>query len=257
MMHIRGDQARPPSRMTKAATYAAAFGKKSSSDAHEFIRKVAACNHWYFGRTHQSVLSAWAALTIRETITAPEDSWPSPAHEKAIFEELLHAPDREWGHLPEVDHERVCFDLMCGFAGIHPEVARAKKLGLIVKVDDPPCIGFVNGAVYTGLKSIEEYQLKHGYPPPEKRTSANFLNSEDWLSVVITADLQSTKKVVVLEAMKSNRIFNPAWINEPPKTQPIPMYMVVGVWFWSRKDDPSIGAELASSWSTECNAILL
>jgi hypothetical protein len=92
---------------------------------------------------------------------------------------MLLARHREWDTFPEIDHEAACFDLMCEFAGLHPDTAREKNLGLIVKMDDPPCIGLLNGELYKSLKSIEDYQLNHGPPPLETRTRDNCILPKD------------------------------------------------------------------------------
>jgi hypothetical protein len=253
------DRRRPAtSRMARAMTYATAFDGKSTHDAQEFMRKVGVHSFWNFGRRNQGALSTWAGATIRGVIPTPRDSWSSSAHERAIFQKMLHARSREWGDFPEIDHEAACFDMMCDFAGIRPDSAREKKLGLIVKMDDPPCIGLLNGQAYKDLKLVEDYQLKHGPPSPEARTRDNWIFPEDWISVLVTnSRVEPGKKGLVLEALNTHTEFDPASIKKAPRPEPLPTYCVLAVWFWSGKGDSFIGAELVNSWTEECDAVLL
>lgn len=244
-------------RMASSMTYKAAFGDKSSSDAQDFMRRVARPLRYTFGRSRtDGRLEAWAAATIRRDLPAPE-RWPSAAHEIAIFAHMLHISQRGWDGLPEVDHERICFDLMCDHASIHPDVAREKGLGLIVKLDDPPCIGLVQDQIYKAMRHIESHQSTHGRPSPDRRTRDNCLLPEDWLSLLMTAVQPVQKTFLVLECLRLDKPFDPAIIDEPPKEQPIPMYVIKASWCMTDKDDPAIGADLCRSWSRDCNAILV
>lgn len=252
----------PASRLPLAKTYRGAFGGRSTDESRGFVKKVTRITHYSFGNKRNEALTAWAGATIRGHIAVSDDSWPSAAHEKAIFEESLHS-ERSWSSWPEVDHERVCFELLCDWASIHPDVARAKQLGLVVKTADPPCIGFVNGKIYDAMRKIErrlELQdrgITDGDPCFTPGPDDAIL-AEEWLSIVVTnVNEPASNRFLVLEALNSRIPFDPALIHEPPRDRPMPTYMALGVWFWSRKDDPSIGAELATSWSRECNAMLL
>lgn len=245
------------SRLPWTATYKSAFGDARTAEVRDFMLKVGACSWWFFGPNKSPALSTWAGATLRGDISNPEGPWPSSAHEKAIFEEMLHIRDRAWDNFPEINHEQVCFELMCQFAGIHPQVARERDLGLVVKVDDPPALGFVDGLVYKGLEEIEERQRNDVPAPTTGHTRNTAIFPEDWLSVSVTnTSLPGNKKALVLETMKITTTFNPDWIGESPKPKVIPTYMAVGVWFWSSKDDPFIGAELTRKWD-ECDAVLL
>jgi hypothetical protein len=99
----------------------------------------------------------------------PLDKWPNWEHEQAIFEESFFY-DRPWGSWPEVDHEKVRYELMCNYVCIHPDTARERKLALVVKTSDPPSIGFVHGMISGELKVIEQYQRTNGVPAPPLRT---------------------------------------------------------------------------------------
>lgn len=256
MLKLRAGSHTP--RLASSMTYKAAFGSKSSDEAQTFMRRVAKPLNYTFGRSYTSSgsLEAWAAATIRGDLPTPE-KWPSEAHETVIFTEMLHARQRGWGDLPEVDHERICFDLMCDHTSIHPDVARAKGLGLVVKLDDPPCIAFMYGPIYNAMRQIEDHQATHGSPLLEERTRDNSILPEDWLSLLVTTVQPVQSRFLVLECLKLDKPFDPAMIDEPPREQSVPMYIVKASWCMTDKDDPAIGADLCRSWSKDCNAILV
>jgi len=141
---------------------------------------------------------------------------------------------------------------MCDFVCIDPVFAREKGLGLVVKTDEPPCIGFVNGAVYNAMREFEHNRREHGVENMESPTMA-----ENCLTLVTgaTASTRQTR-FVTLEAMKSDDPFDSTEVSQESNSQAMPMYHVVGVWFFSARDDPSIGADLAESWAS-CDAIMI
>jgi len=139
------------SRIPQSMTYSEVFdGKHRTSDACEFMRKVVSIRSGSFGRSRVQAYKAWASAMIRDRNSACPTRWPSPEHEQAIFEEAIRY-DWPWGSWPEVDHKRICYELMCNYVCIHPDIARAKGLTLLVKTSDPPCIGLFNGVIFNNL----------------------------------------------------------------------------------------------------------
>jgi hypothetical protein len=252
MLHLRtGSRAQPGSRLSQAKTYFQAFGDKSTATSLAFVRRVRKFDFGMFGRVPFGALAGWADKVLSDNYTSPTNRWPSPDHERAIFRQSL-LRRRKWDPLPEVNHERVCFELMCDFLCIDPVVARQKNLGLVVKTEDPPCIGFVNGAVHDSMNGFERDQRGRDVDAPELAAIA-----DDCLTIVIGATASSRQtRFVTLEAMRLHDHFHLPEIGQQPRSQDMPMYHVVGVWFFSGRDDPSIGAELAESWAT-CDAILV
>lgn len=101
------------SRIPQSMTYLEAFGGEfRTSDACEFKRRVVKIRSGSFGRSRVQAYKAWASAMIRDRNTVYPTRWPSPEHEQAIFEEAIRY-DWPWGPWPEVDHERVCYELMC------------------------------------------------------------------------------------------------------------------------------------------------
>ena len=185
--------------------------------------------------------------------------WPSRLHELAVFRECLHL-SRGWEELPEIDHYDACFNLICDWAGIKMATAREMKLGLVVALGNLPCMGLFNGMVHKGLQTSENYQRAHGVPELRDRNINNAIIPEQWMSVMMDdyqGPLQAKKKKLVYEAFISDGAFDLTRIDEPPRETPIPMYQVVGVWYPTADNDPSIGAELAKSWSEEHLAVLM
>lgn len=257
MLHLRDGSDPPASRMASSKTYTEAFANCSSGHSLKFMRRVSKIRHQTFGRSRVGALESWAGAILREDAAAPLDKWPSPAHEKAIFEASLHTR-RPWGSWPEIDHERVCYDLMCDYACIHPEIAREKGLGLIVKTEDPPCIGFVNAKVYDGMKAIEQYRRTYGAPSTELRTRDNDVFPEDWVTVMVS-DPKQSERFLTVEAMLMDGLYDLGTHMENMEFQGrrfVPKYLVLGVWFHCERDDPCVGAELASHSTQDCNAVL-
>jgi hypothetical protein len=80
----------------------------------------------------------------------------------------------------------------------------------MVKLEDPPSIGFLNGALLDGLRQIEECRAQHGIPPPELRARSNVLFPEDWLSVILaTKFIPPEKSRLVYETASTEYTFNP------------------------------------------------
>jgi hypothetical protein len=254
MLHLRdGSHRQPVSRLSQARTYSEEFGGKSTTEPLDFIRKARKFDFGMFGKAPFGALAGWADSLLTGRRAAPTDHWPSPDHEKAIFKQsLLRQEDFDWDSWPEVNHERVCFELMCDFVSIDPVVAREKGLGLIVKTEEPPCIGFVNGAVYNAMRRFEHSRREHSVDMTESSAL-----SENCLTLVASVTTSSVRtRFVSLEAMKADYSFDPAEIGQDPRSQAVPVYHVVGVWFFSARDDPSIGADLTESRAT-CDAILV
>lgn len=194
----------------------------------------------------------------RET-PAPQKKWPSRVHELVVFRACLHLP-RGWEEPPEIDHYDACFNLICDWAGIKVVNAREKKLGLVVALGDPPCMGLFNGIVHKGPQTIENYQREAGVPDSQDMNIYKAIIPEQWMSVMMNdyqGPLRATQKRLVHKAFISDEAFDPTRIDEPPRDTRIPMYQVVGFWYPVRIKDPSIGAELAKSWSEERLAVLM
>ncbi|GAB7324237.1 hypothetical protein MBLNU13_g07591t1 [Cladosporium sp. NU13] len=156
VLRLRGDARSCASRIPQSMTYLEAFGGEfRTSDVCEFMRKVVSIRSGNFGRSRVQAYKAWASAMIRDRNIVYPTRWPSPEHEQAIFEEAIRY-DWPWGPWPEIDHERVCYDLMCSYVCIHPDVAREKGLKLLVKTSDPPCIGLFNGVIFNNLAAREQ-----------------------------------------------------------------------------------------------------
>lgn len=143
---------------------------------------------------------------------------------------------------------------MCDFVAIHPDVAWEKKLGLIVKIDEPPCIRFVNGAVYGGMRHIEKQQQRPA-AAKEPVTRDNTILPEDWVTILVTDTTQLLqRKFLAYEAMFSDRS-----LERPDRDaeRQVSMCLVVGVWFWSGKNDSYFGAELNRRPDQDCDAVLV
>ncbi|KAM0708412.1 hypothetical protein Q7P35_005063 [Cladosporium inversicolor] len=239
------------SRLSQAMTYSEAFGGKSTMESLDFIRKVRHFDFGMFGKIPFGLLPGWADKLLSGGIAAPAENWPSPAHEKAIFTQSLHRASG-WGLWPDVDHERVCFELLCDFVCIDPTVAKEKRFGLVAKTADPPCLGFVNRAVYEDMQRFENEQRSQGVDVSDFTKSVG-----DCLTVVIgaTASARQTRFVTV-EAMKTDTSFDAVQVDDRLRQPAISTYRVVGVWFFTGRDDPCIGAELSES-SVDCDAILI
>lgn len=252
MLHLRnGVRGRPGNRLSQAKTYSTSFGNRSTAQSLDFIRKVRKHDFGIFGKFPFGALAGWADRLLFDGHAGSISSWPSLAHEKAMFKQsLLHKKD--WNSWPEIDHEKVCFELMCDFVCIDPLVARKKKLGLVVKTDDPPCIGFVNGTVYEAMRKLE-----NGHKGRAADAIRDLKKVDDYLTIVTGATASSRQtRFVTLEAMRLDSLFQPTEIDKQARDEALPMYHVVGVWFFSAKDDSCIGAELAESWNT-CDAVLV
>jgi hypothetical protein len=183
-------------------------------------------------------------------------------HVEAIFEVTLQG-ERSWDSWPEINHENVCYNIMCDHLRIHPDVAREKGLGLIVKVSDPPCIGLVNGVVYNKIRRIEQCQRRHGSSAAGLLRKDSGLCPEDWLTITLDPETASDKSHLTLEATISNTL--PQGIDYDCTLDPLvlldkdsaPMYTVIGVWHECLGDDPCIGAELIWDLEEDYGAILI
>lgn len=250
------------SRIPESMAYLEVFSSDSpTADVCEFMRRVVKVRSGIFGRSRVQAYKAWASAMIRDKNTVTVDRWPSPKHEQAIFEEAIRY-DWPWGSWPEINHETVCYELMCNYVCIHPDVARAKGLQLVVKLSDPPCIGFVNGVIFHNSKSIEQYRRDVGAPAPKSWKGERTIFPKDWLTILANTgpDLTAQSAVMTLEALKVDSHFSVAKYvktDEPRLNRTVPMYHVVGVWFSCLQSDPSIGAELIKDPEEAYGAVLI
>jgi hypothetical protein len=247
-----------PSRLTLSKTYAEAFGSASTAEVCDFMRKLPWKSPPESGvRAYRE----WEIAIYRGEIAAPVDGWPSPAHEQAMLEASMRREAAWWDpSWPEIDHERACYNFMCDHVCIHPDVAREKGLGLVVKTSDPPCIGFVNGVVYDKMRATEQFQQHHGFPAPALWRRNNGIVPEDWLTLTVsepTSDLYHQ----TLEVVKADtRRGLPEHVVDnigPGYKESVPRYMVRGVWFYCLSDDECIGALLPDDFAEDYDAILV
>lgn len=262
VLRLRDGAQACPSRIPESMAYLEAFSEGSpTADVCEFMRRVVKVRSGTFGRSRVQAYKAWASAMIQDKNTATVDRWPSPEHEQAIFEEAIRY-DWPWGSWPDINHERVCYELMCNYVCIHPEVARAKGLQLVVKLSDPPCIGFVNGVIFNNPMSMEQYRQDEGAPAPKPWIGERTIFPKDWLTILANTepDLTAQSAVMTLEALKVNGHFSVAKYvktNEPRLNRTVPMYHVVGVWFSCLQSDPFIGAELIKNPAEAFDAVLI
>jgi hypothetical protein len=149
---------------------------------------------------------------------------------------------------------------MCDHLHIHPNVAREKGLGLIVKVSNPPCIGLVNGVVYDKIRGIEQCRRRHGSSTAELLRRDSGLCPEDWLTITLDPETASDKGHLTLEATISNTLpqgIEHNYTLNPRYNPSVPMYTVRGVWHDCFGDDPCIGAELTWDLEEDYGAILI
>jgi hypothetical protein len=260
LLHLR-DVPRSSARLPQSNTYEEAFGSARTAEVCDFMRRIPEIDVVHV-RSRAKAHRTWAIAVIHDTIPAPVDSWPSPVHEQAIFEVTLQG-ERSWDSWPEINHESVCYNIMCDHLRIHPDVAREKGLGLIVKVSDPPCIGLVNGVVYNKIRRIEQCQRRHGSSAAGLLRKDSGLCPEDWLTITLDPETASDKSHLTLEATISNTL--PQGIDYDCTLDPLvlldkdsaPMYTVIGVWHECLGDDPCIGAELIWDLEEDYGAILI
>ena len=245
LLHLRDVPPRP-SRLTSSETYAEAFGRASTAEVCDFMRQLQSSGTLFRVKTY----TGWAVANYFGAIPAPVASWPTSAHEQAIFENSLIS-DRPWrSSWPEVDHERVCYNIMCDFVCIDPDVAREKGLGLVVKTSDPPCIGFVNRVVYDKIRATELYQHLHGSPAPEHWRKENGVNPQDWLTITLDGKTKNVHQTLEVVRINTRCDFPEHPVNDfgSRYNKSLPRYAVRGVWWNCLGDDACIGADL-----TECH----
>ena len=250
------------SRLLAAQSYAYVFPEDEPSSTERALRlfqEASVQNYYQFGPDHlRNPLSSWARAVVEGEIAYSReqgDTWPSPAHEKAIFKALLSRDDvpDSWGPLPLIDHEAVTYSLVCDYFCINVDIARERGLGVVVKEATAhgglPSIGLFNSIVYKGLQDIEEWQRQNGGPPSmaEQRNRNTVLYEDDWL----TAGLKGARDDMCwsFECYKYGRKFKLDGID-------VPMYRAVGVWIRGLKNDNSIGADLTAVWD-DAGAVLL
>jgi len=244
-----------PSRLALSKTYAEAFGGASTAEVCEYMQKLPGKST--FGSRARAYCE-WANAVYYGDIPAPVDGWPSPEHEQAILEASMMQERPLGSSWPEIDHEMVCYKIMCDFVCIHPDVAREKGLGLVVKTSSPPCIGFLNRMVYDKIRATEQYLHAHGVSAPEAPERNNGIDPEDWLT--LTLDTTKSDLCQTLEVVKCNdRCGFPGHVDNigPRYKQSVLRYMVRGVWYECQGDDPCIGADLADDWTEDYDAILV
>jgi hypothetical protein len=256
LLHLRDVPPRP-SRLTLSKTYAEAFGRASTVEVRDFMRQLPFSAEFSF-QSRAKAYRGWASIIHFGTIPTPVAIWPSSAHEQAIFEGSLWTGTTWRSSWPEIDHERVCYNIMCDYVCIHPDVAREKGLGLVVKTSDPPCIGFVNRVVYDKIRATEQYQHLQDSPAPELWRKENGIDPQDWLTITLdkgTDDLHQTLEVVRINA---RRDFPEHPINDfgSRYKKSTPRYVVRGVWYECLRDDACIGAGLTDG-RKGYNAILI
>jgi hypothetical protein len=243
-------------RLPQSNTYGEVFGSASTAEVCDFMRRIPAIDLVHT-RSRIKTHGPWAVAVIHDELPAPVDSWPSPVHEQAVFEASI-LEGRSWGSWPEINHESACYNIMCDNVRIHPEVAREKGLGLMVKVSDPPCIGLVNGVVYDKIRGIEQCQRRHGFSASELLRKDSGLCPADWLT--ITTDPTTYKRHLTLEATISNTLphgLEYVCTRKPRSKESVPMYTVRGVCYDCPGDDPCIGAELTWDLEEDYGAILI
>lgn len=185
---------------------------------------------YFVGTSHLQHRLGWAIEVVnRETRL---QSWPSTEHEDALFYYLVgceHMPsDWIW---PQLDHERLCLDFICRFVGIHPDVAIAKGLVLMVKTHDFPCIGL--------LAHDQENLLADSKHHQDSEDGTYHDMADRWLTVEAVGSGPSN--VMTLECCRSE--------SQSGNGDSLPEYEVKGIWYLSIGEDASIGADLVSSAS--------
>lgn len=175
-------------------------------------------------------LNVWATDVVDKNTRL--ESWPSTEHANALFCYLLvreHTPsDWIW---PQLDHERLCLDYMCRFAGTNPDVAITKGLVLMVKTDDFPCISLLSHDQETSLADSKHHQ--------DSENGTDHSMVDRWLT--IEAAKFGLWNVLTLECCRSEVQSN--------NSDSLPEYQVKGIWYWSLGMDASIGVDLVSSAS--------
>jgi hypothetical protein len=245
-----------PSRFALSKTYAEAFGGASTAEVCDFMRQlpVKAAS-----QSRVRAYEEWATSTYYGGMPAPVGSWPSPAHAQAILEGSI-MKRRSWRPTwPEIDHEQAVYRFMCDYVCIHPDVAREKGLGVVVKTSDPPCIGLVNGVVYDEMRAAEQDQHRHGSPAPELWRRDNGIDPGDWLT--ITLDKRGIAYSQTLEVVRvNNRRDLPEHAVDNARSRhkaSVPRYVVRGVWYRCPRNDACIGAELTEDEAEDYDAILV
>jgi len=255
LLHLR-DAVPRSSRSALSKTYAEAFGGASTAEVCDFMRQLPVKT---VAQSRVRAHEEWATATYYGEIPAPVDSWPSPAHEQAIFEGSME-DRRSWRPMwPEIDHERAVYRFMCDYVCIHPDVAREKGFGVVVKTSDPPCIGFVNAVVYDVIRAAEQYQHLHGSPAHELWRRDNGIDPEDWLTITLDETRLAYHQTLEVVRVDTRRDFpehpvNKSWSRYKAS---VPRYVVRGVWYRCPRDDVCIGAELTEDEAEDYDAILI
>ena len=256
------------SRLLRSQTYQSAFGTSGTETVLKFMRDL---GFIWVGHHASNAFLYWAQRILGGVAPVPTERWPCMELEVAMFSALLHLEGyRDWADLLEIDHHEVVYQLVCSWASIDPMTAREKGLELVVSTEAVPCIGLFNGMVAEGLRAIEKYRAEpeakglDRSAPAEEKSDTNTLLTEDWLSLPVTSTQSSNikhgdcKEELVYEALKMPTPFDEPWLKEVGKDSPMPLYHVVGVWYYTFQEDDSIGAEVVKtrSWE-EADALLV
>jgi hypothetical protein len=255
LLHLR-DVPRTSARLPQSNTYEEVSDSASTAEVCDFMRRIPEIG-MIQTRNRIKAHGPWARAVISGEVSAPVDSWPSPVHEQAIFEESI-LDGQAWGSWPEINHRNACYNIMCDHVRIHPEVAREKGLGLIVKVSNPPCIGLVNRVVYDKIRGVEQCQRHHGSSAADILRRDRGVHPQDWLTIALNR--AEDERHLTLEAIMSNTL--PQGIDydctlNPRYIESVPVYTVRGVWFTGPGGDPCIGADLARKSQKDYSAILI
>jgi hypothetical protein len=128
-----------------------------------------------------------------------------------------------------------------------------------VKTSDPPCIGFVNGVVYDGMRAAEQDQHRHGSPAPELWRRDNGIDPEDWLTITLDKKGIAHNQTLEVVRVNSRRDFPEHAVDNARSRHKasVPRYVVRGVWYRCPRDDACIGAELPEDEAEDYDAILI
>ncbi len=135
-IHSLGDSAMSIS--SRVREYGRHF--EGQTTAQVFIAMQRVVQQW--GAPVQSKLALKHLLEKRRVraVGKPDDALLVDIFEKCL---LGIAPRREWGALPEIDHEAAIRRLVIDALGLSARKCEEHDLRLMVSLEDPPCIGLV------------------------------------------------------------------------------------------------------------------
>ena len=258
MLTVRHNPKTLGSRMSRASSYEKFFHGRNTNDCLHFLRGAQDCASEFSSTSSPDPFEQMALEIVRGSAEAPEEMWQRPGLAASVFRLLLAVKGPEdWRNFPEVDHHSLVYDMMAKWACIRVDTCRAKGIGLVV-VEEPPCIGFVNGTFYKYLRLIETQSSST--PSSKLEADAQLLEAEVLfqrvsLLTVNMAPRSSTDQVLTYEAVTFGSTFELQTMR-PPTVRRLPSYMVLGVWYYGDPNDPLIGAS-ATEDGEEGNAVLL